>query len=38
MVYEAKLQPTDESVVAFIEQIESKNKRADAFRLLDIYN
>lgn len=38
MGYEAKLQPIDKSVVEFIEQIESKNKRADAFRLLNIYN
>ena len=37
MAYEAKLKPTDKSVFEFIEDIESKNKKADAYRLLDIY-
>ena len=37
MAYEAKLKPTDKSVIEFIEDIESKNKKADAYRLLDIY-
>lgn len=38
MAYEAKLKPTDKSVIEFIEEIESKNKKADAYRLLEIYN
>ena len=37
MAYEAKLKPTDKSVIEFIEDIESKNKKADAYRLLEIY-
>lgn len=38
MGYEPKTKPTDASVVAFIEQVESPKKREDAYRLLDIFH
>lgn len=38
MANEAKLKPTEKSVIAFIEEIASKNKKADAYRLLEMYN
>lgn len=37
MAYEPKTKPTDESVIAFIEQVESPKKKEDAYRLLDIF-
>ncbi len=37
MAYEAKTKPTDQSVIEFIEEIDSKAKKEDAYRLLDIY-
>lgn len=37
MAYEAKMKPTDNSVTEFIEQIESKKKKEDAYRLLEIF-
>lgn len=38
MTYELKTKPTDESVIAFIEQVESPKKKEDAYRLLDIFH
>jgi len=37
-MYKLKTQPTDKSVVAFIEAVDSPKKREDAFRLLDIFS
>lgn len=37
-MYKLKTQPTDESVVAFIETVESEKKQEDAFKLLDIFS
>jgi hypothetical protein len=37
-MYKLKTQPTDESVVAFIESVENPKKREDAFQLLDIFS
>ncbi|MER2064174.1 MAG: DUF1801 domain-containing protein [Alkalibacterium sp.] len=36
-MYQLKTQPTDKSVIDFIESVESPKKREDAFRLLDIF-
>ncbi|WP_336823636.1 DUF1801 domain-containing protein [Sporosarcina sp. USHLN248] len=36
-MYEQKTKETDDSVVEFIEAIESKKKKEDAYRLLDIF-
>jgi len=36
-MYKLKTQPTDSSVVAFIESVESEKKQEDAFKLLDIF-
>ncbi|WP_174615053.1 DUF1801 domain-containing protein [Virgibacillus ihumii] len=36
-MYELKTKPNDESVIDFIEQVESPKKREDAYRLLDIF-
>ncbi|MDQ0228970.1 DUF1801 domain-containing protein [Metabacillus malikii] len=36
-MYELKTKETDNSVIEFIEQVESPKKREDAFRLLDIF-
>lgn len=36
-MYELKTRPNDESVIAFIEKVESPKKREDAYRLLDIF-
>ncbi|WP_164219505.1 DUF1801 domain-containing protein [Virgibacillus sp. YIM 98842] len=36
-MYELKTKETDDSVIEFINQVESKRKREDAFRLLDIF-
>ncbi|WP_342527822.1 DUF1801 domain-containing protein [Chryseomicrobium sp. FSL W7-1435] len=38
MAYEQKTKPTDESVIAFIEEIEKPSKKEDAYRLLDIFH
>ncbi|WP_423190140.1 DUF1801 domain-containing protein [Alkalibacterium sp. f15] len=37
-MYELKTQPTDASVVAFVESVEHPKKREDTFRLLDIFS
>ncbi|MFD2118031.1 DUF1801 domain-containing protein [Paenibacillus yanchengensis] len=37
MAYEAKMQENDNSVIEFIEAIEHPRKRADAYKLLDIF-
>ncbi|WP_077624412.1 DUF1801 domain-containing protein [Sediminibacillus massiliensis] len=37
MAYEQKTKQTDQSVIEFIEKVESPKKREDAFRLLDIF-
>ncbi|MDR6549971.1 DUF1801 domain-containing protein [Paenibacillus qinlingensis] len=37
MAYEAKMKITDNSVIEFIENVESPKKREDAYRLLDIF-
>ncbi|OJF93537.1 DUF1801 domain-containing protein [Alkalibacterium sp. 20] len=37
-MYELKTQPTDASVMAFIESVDHPKKREDAFRLLDIFS
>ncbi len=37
MAYEAKMKETDNSVIAFIEEIENPKKRADAYLLLDVF-
>lgn len=36
-MYELKTKETDASVLEFIENIESERKKADAYRLLDIF-
>lgn len=36
-MYEQKTKETDNSVVEFIEQVDSPKKREDAYRLLDIF-
>ncbi|MBR2568549.1 MAG: DUF1801 domain-containing protein [Paenibacillus sp.] len=36
-MYELKTKETGESVIAFIEAIENERKKADAYRLLDIF-
>ncbi|QTD42597.1 DUF1801 domain-containing protein [Sporosarcina sp. Te-1] len=36
-MYEQKTKETDQSVIEFIEQVESPKKRADAYRLLDLF-
>ncbi|GEK91978.1 DUF1801 domain-containing protein [Alkalibacterium kapii] len=36
-MYKLKTQPTDKSVVSFIEAIEHPGKREDAFKLLDVF-
>lgn len=36
-MYELKTKETDNSVIEFIEQVESPKKREDAYRLLDIF-
>ncbi|MEK8126694.1 DUF1801 domain-containing protein [Paenibacillus filicis] len=36
-MYELKTKETDHSVIEFIEQIENSGKRADAYRLLDMF-
>jgi hypothetical protein len=35
-MYELKTKQTDNSVIEFIEQVDSPKKREDAYRLLDI--
>ncbi|WP_066190277.1 DUF1801 domain-containing protein [Gracilibacillus timonensis] len=37
MAYELKTKETDNSVIEFIEKVESERKREDAYRLLDIF-
>ena len=37
MAYEPKMKETDNSVIEFIENIESASKREDAYRLIDIF-
>lgn len=37
-MYEQKTKETDNSVIEFIEQIDSLKKREDAYRLLDIFS
>ncbi|MCM3747004.1 DUF1801 domain-containing protein [Paenibacillus pasadenensis] len=37
MAYEAKTKETDNSVIEFIDNIDSLKKREDAFKLLDIF-
>ncbi|MFO8069148.1 MAG: DUF1801 domain-containing protein [Alkalibacterium sp.] len=37
-MYKLKTQPTDASVVAFIDSIEDPKKQEDAFKLLDIFS
>jgi hypothetical protein len=37
VVYELKTKETDNSVIAFIENVENLKKREDAYRLLDIF-
>ncbi|CAH1195056.1 hypothetical protein PAECIP111891_00589 [Paenibacillus allorhizoplanae] len=37
MAYEAKMKETDNSVLEFIENVESVKKREDAYQLLDIF-
>jgi hypothetical protein len=37
MAYELKTKVTDNSVLEFIEQVDSPKKREDAYRLLDIF-
>lgn len=36
-MYEQKTKETDESVIEFIEQVDSPKKREDAYRLLDLF-
>ncbi|GKV55861.1 hypothetical protein NCCP2222_18080 [Sporosarcina sp. NCCP-2222] len=36
-MYEQKTKETDQSVIEFIEQVESPKKKADAYRLLDLF-
>jgi hypothetical protein len=36
-MYKLKTKETDESVIEFINQVESERKREDAFKLLDIF-
>jgi hypothetical protein len=36
-MYELKTKQTDNSVIEFIEQVDSPKKREDAYRLLDIF-
>jgi hypothetical protein len=36
-MYELKTKETDNSVIEFIEQVDSPKKREDAYRLLDIF-
>jgi hypothetical protein len=36
-MYETKMKENDDSVTAFIESLESEKKKADAFRLLEIF-
>ncbi|MFD1705157.1 DUF1801 domain-containing protein [Siminovitchia sediminis] len=36
-MYELKTKPNDNSVIQFIEQVESPKKREDAYQLLDIF-
>ncbi|HEY4601866.1 MAG TPA: DUF1801 domain-containing protein [Cerasibacillus sp.] len=37
MAYELKTKETDDSVIEFIESVESPKKREDAYQLLDIF-
>ncbi|MFB3167219.1 DUF1801 domain-containing protein [Neobacillus sp. 179-C4.2 HS] len=37
-MYELKTKQTDNSVIEFIEQIDSSKKREDAYKLLDIFS
>ncbi|MFC0190123.1 DUF1801 domain-containing protein [Fictibacillus aquaticus] len=37
MAYELKTKETDQSVIEFIEQVESEKKKEDAYKLLDIF-
>ncbi|WP_301108563.1 DUF1801 domain-containing protein [Sporosarcina sp.] len=37
-MYELKTKQTDDSVIEFIESVESTKKREDAYRLLDIFS
>ncbi len=37
MMYELKTKVTDNSVIEFIEQVDSPKKREDAYKLLDIF-
>ena len=37
MVYELKTKESDNSVIEFIEQVDSPKKREDAYKLLDIF-
>lgn len=36
-MYEAKTKPNEDSVIEFIEKVESKKKKEDAYKLLDIF-
>lgn len=36
-MYELKTKETDHSVIEFIEQVENPRKKADAYRLLDVF-
>lgn len=36
-MYEQKTQPSDHSVIEFIEQVEHPRKKEDAYRLLDLF-
>ncbi|MGG4143806.1 DUF1801 domain-containing protein [Paenibacillus algorifonticola] len=36
-MYELKTKETDNSVIAFIEEVENINKREDAYKLLDLF-
>lgn len=36
-MYEQKTKETDQSVIEFIEQVESPKKKQDAYRLLDLF-
>lgn len=37
-MYEQKTKPTDQSVIQFIENVDSPKKREDAYKLLDIFS
>lgn len=37
-MYEQKTKPTDQSVIEYIENVDSPKKREDAYKLLDIFS